>query len=126
VAERVLDLSNRRAALKRVLAKLPVVPEDVLRYRHLMELAQEAGLVPELHYAPTTTYRGGVETVYYLGLQRLPPLQRLLPCTFDMVFEKRTERRELLGGKTLRPGIREQPIETTRQRLLYMRSCEAR
>jgi len=77
-----------RAALKRVLAKRPVVPEDVLRYRHLMELAQEAGLVPELHYAPTTTYRGGVETVYYLGLQRLPPLQRLLPCTFDMVLQK--------------------------------------
>ncbi len=77
-----------RAALRRVMAKRPVVPEDVLRYRHLMELGQEAGLIPELHYAPTTTYRGGVETVYYLGLQRLPPLQRLLPCTFDMVFNK--------------------------------------
>lgn len=40
-------------------------------------------------FAPSTTYRGGVETVYYLGLQRLRFLQRVLPCTVDSLFTRR-------------------------------------
>ncbi len=77
-----------RLALKRVMAKRPVVPEDLLRYREIEVLARDAGLGCEIEFAPTTTYRGGVETVYYLGMQRIPPLQRLLPCTIDVVLTK--------------------------------------
>ena len=76
-------------ALKRVMAKRPVVPEDLIRYERLTELADACGLDAEVHFAPTTTYRGSVETLYYVGLQRLPFLQRILPCTVDIVFSKR-------------------------------------
>lgn len=76
-------------ALKRVMAKRPVVPEDLLRYPHLVELATDSGLDARVEFSPTTTYRGSVETVYYLGLQRLPFLQRILPCTVDLIFTRR-------------------------------------
>jgi Methyltransferase domain. len=77
-----------RLALKRVLAKRPVVPEDVLRYEHIRDLAHEAGLDTTVHFAPTTTYRGPTETVYYLAMQKLPILNKVLPCTVDLVFTK--------------------------------------
>ena len=76
-------------ALKRVMAKRPVVPEDVLRYDHLCDLARSEGLEAEVHFAPTTTYRGPTETVYYLAMQRLGFLNKVLPCTVDLVFTKR-------------------------------------
>lgn len=76
-------------ALRRVMAKRPVVPEDLIRYRKLEELADDAGLDARVTFAPTTTYRGAVETVYYLGLQRLRVLQKVLPCTVDILFTKR-------------------------------------
>ena len=76
-------------ALRRVMAKRPVVPEDLLRYRNIERLADECGLDAQVTFSPSTTYRGGVETVYYLGLQRLPFLQRVLPCTVDILFTRR-------------------------------------
>jgi SAM-dependent methyltransferase len=76
-------------AYRRVMAKRPVVPEDVLRYRHIASLADEAGLDAEVRHAPTTTYRGAMETVYYLALQKLRPLQDVLPCSVDIIFRKR-------------------------------------
>jgi hypothetical protein len=75
-------------AYRRVMRKRPVVPEDVLRYPEIVALAREAGLLADVRFAPTTTYRGPVETIYYLGLAKLPPLQRVLPCTVDFVFTK--------------------------------------
>ena len=75
-------------AYRRVMRKRPVVPEDVLRYPEIVRLAGDAGLRPEVRFAPTTTYRGPVETVYYLALSKLRPLQRVLPCTVDFVFTK--------------------------------------
>lgn len=77
-----------RLARRRVNAKRPAVPEDVLRYGHLVELAGRAGLAVEVHFAPTTTARGVVETLYYWVLQRAPWLQRVLPCTVDLVFTR--------------------------------------
>ena len=69
--------------------KRPAVPEDVLRYPEIERLGREAGLDVDVRFAPTTTYRGAVETVYYLGLSKVRPLQRVLPCTVDFVFTKR-------------------------------------
>jgi ubiquinone/menaquinone biosynthesis C-methylase UbiE len=77
-----------RLALRRVMAKRPVVAEDVLVYRHIQDLARQAGLETKIVYAPTTTYRGPIETFYYYVLQRVPALQRVLPCTVDFVFTK--------------------------------------
>lgn len=76
-------------AYRRVMRKRPVVPEDVLRYPEIERLAHAAGLTAEVRFAPTTTYRAPVETVYYLALSKLRPLQRVLPCTADFVFTKR-------------------------------------
>lgn len=77
-----------KVARWRLNRKRSVVPEDVLRYRQLARLAADAGLGCRITFAPTTTYRGAVETVYYLVLQKLPALCRVLPCTVDAVFEK--------------------------------------
>ncbi|HEY1738230.1 MAG TPA: class I SAM-dependent methyltransferase [Acidimicrobiia bacterium] len=76
-------------AYRRVMRKRPVVPEDVLRYPEIEQLGEAAGLATEVRFAPTTTYRAPVETVYYLALSKLRPLQRVLPCTADFVFTKR-------------------------------------
>lgn len=74
------------AAHRRVMSKRPTVPEDVLRYEEIVELAAAAGLTTDVQFAPTTTYRAPFETLYYLALQHVPALQRLLPCTVDLVF----------------------------------------
>lgn len=66
----------------------PAVDEDVLRYEHLAGLARDCGLEAEVRFAPTTTGRRPKETIYYFGLQRLPVLQRFLPCTADFVFTR--------------------------------------
>jgi SAM-dependent methyltransferase len=75
-------------AYRRVMRKRPVVPEDVLRYPEIAQLARDAGLVADVRFAPTTTYRGAVETVYYLTLSKVHFLQHVLPCTVDIVFTK--------------------------------------
>ncbi len=75
-------------AYRRVMRKRPAVPEDVLRYPEIVRLGAAAGLDVDVRFAPTTTYRGPVETVYYLALSKLTALQRALPCTVDFVFTK--------------------------------------
>lgn len=75
-----------RPAYWRVNRKRPEVPEDVIQYREMESLAAAAGLATTTMFAPTTTARGAVETVYYLGLRTIKPLQRCLPCTADFVM----------------------------------------
>lgn len=64
------------------------VVEDVLVPARLLELAREIGFDASIAYTPTLTLRGRVEFLYYLALGKLAPLQRVLPCTADLVFEK--------------------------------------
>jgi hypothetical protein len=73
------------------MAKRPVVHEDVLVYRHLAKLASDNGLETHVVFAPTTTHRGPVQTVYYLILRKLPALQRVLPCSVDIVFTRQAD-----------------------------------
>lgn len=75
-------------ALKRVNRKRPVVQEDLLRVQRMNELAKDAGLQVQRIGAPTTTYRAPLETIYYLVLQKVPPLRSLLPCSVDLIFTK--------------------------------------
>jgi ubiquinone/menaquinone biosynthesis C-methylase UbiE len=75
-------------AVKRVNRKRPVVREDLLRFRRISELAEDAGLHVQLITAPTTTFRAPLETIYYLALQKVPPLRSLLPCSVDFIFTK--------------------------------------
>lgn len=75
-------------ALRRVNAKRPEVPEDVLVWSRIRCLAREAGLELTIDRHPSTERRGRVETVYYAVLQALPPLRHLLPCTTNFLFAK--------------------------------------
>jgi SAM-dependent methyltransferase len=73
----------------RVNRKRPEVPEDVLRYRELEDLARQAGLEATTTFAPTLTNRGPFESVYYSVLGAVPGLQRVLPCTVDIVMRRK-------------------------------------
>jgi len=64
------------------------VVEDVLVPSRLHGIAREIGFDASVAYTPTLTLRGRVEFLYYLALGKLRPLQRLLPCSADLVFEK--------------------------------------
>jgi len=75
-------------AYKRVNKKRLEVVEDLLIYPEMKKLATQAGFTSELHFAPSLTNRGGKETLYYFTLQKLPFLQRWLPCTIDYQFTK--------------------------------------
>ncbi len=77
-----------RAALRFVNAKRDVVPEDVLRYRELVRLGKEAGLNVEVHFAPTLTNRGPIQTLYFLFLKKIPLLQHIFPATIDLIIRK--------------------------------------
>jgi SAM-dependent methyltransferase len=68
----------------------PVVPEDVLIAARIVELARSTGLETLVDYYPSLFKRGPAETVYYYILQKIPVLQRWLPCTANFVFVKTT------------------------------------
>lgn len=72
----------------RVKRKRPLVQEDALRYKHLARIGLDQGLEVQVIQAPTTTNRGAVESIYYLGLQRFPPLQKMLPCSVDIILKR--------------------------------------
>jgi SAM-dependent methyltransferase len=77
-----------KLAYKRVNRKRPEVPEDVLIYSKIADLARQAGLRPEIRFDPTTLNRGTVETFYYFALQKIPGLRSTLPCSADFSFVK--------------------------------------
>jgi SAM-dependent methyltransferase len=79
-------------AYRRVNRKRPEVPEDVLVTSRLGRLAHEAGLEMHVDYHPSLLKRGPFETVYYFVLSHLPLLQRLLPCSANIVFTKQKVR----------------------------------
>lgn len=76
-------------AYYRVNKKRPYVPEDVLVYTDVIQMARTAGFSKiELQFDPTLLNRGAIETVYFYFLQKIPGLRRLLPCTADYIFTK--------------------------------------
>lgn len=80
-----------RAAYWRVNRKRSEVPEDVIVHRKLAAMAKEVGFSASYNLVPHTMNRGLVETVYYAFLCRVKPLQHLLPCSADFIFQKRGE-----------------------------------
>ena len=79
-----------KIAYRRVNAKRPAVVEDVLRFKKIAELGRSAGFGVDVVFAPTTTCRAPLETLYYSAHRRLRWLNRMLPCTADFVFTKPT------------------------------------
>ncbi|MBC8123328.1 MAG: class I SAM-dependent methyltransferase [Gemmatimonadaceae bacterium] len=78
-----------RASHARVNRKRPEVPEDVLVYKKISEIASQIGLDTSIRFNPTLTNRGPAEFVYYLLLQKIAALRQYLPCTADFVFTKK-------------------------------------
>lgn len=73
----------------RVNKKRPYVPEDVLVYTDVIQLAQQVGFAKtELQFDPTLLNRGPIETLYFYILQKISGLRRFLPCTVDYIFQK--------------------------------------
>ena len=70
----------------RVNKKRPQVPEDVLITSQLRVI----GVYFEVDYYPSLMKRGPLETVYFSVLSRLPILQRILPCTINFIFSKKS------------------------------------
>jgi SAM-dependent methyltransferase len=77
-----------RAARWRVNRIRPAVPEDVLRTSKLRAMGADCGLSIHVDYFPSLLRRGPIETLYYALLARAPALQRLLPCTANIVISK--------------------------------------
>jgi len=78
-----------KPAYKRVNRKRPEVPEDILIYKNILNLANNAGFQKnKIQFSPTLTNRGPFETIYYYILQKIKFLQKLLPCTADYFFQK--------------------------------------
>jgi len=64
------------------------VPEDVLIVSELRSLARAAGLELTVDYYPSLSKRSAVATVYYSILRQCRLLQRILPCSVNLVFRK--------------------------------------
>jgi len=78
-----------KLAYKRVNAKRPQVPEDVLIYKNILKFANEAGFQKnKIKFSPILTNRDPFETIYYCILKKVKFLQKLLPCTADYFFQK--------------------------------------
>ena len=79
-------------AYRRVNARRPEVPEDVLRYQELVKLGEHAGVNVQIRFAPTTTNREPLQMIYYLAQQKIPFLKYILPTSIDFVIHKDNSR----------------------------------
>jgi SAM-dependent methyltransferase len=77
------------AAEKRVNKKRPDVPEHVLVPAEIVSMAESCGLGASYLFCTSVAHRGRFATLYYLALDTVPLLRRLLPCTAHFEFTKR-------------------------------------
>lgn len=78
-----------KIAYWRVNKKRPAVPEDVLVYKDMVNIAKTVGFeTTDFFFDPTTINRGPIEGVYYALLQKISCLRHILPCTVDYIFYK--------------------------------------
>lgn len=75
-------------AFRRVNRKRPHVPEDVIVFDHMLELARKVGLRGRFVHDLSLAKRGPVEMFYYWVLRRVPFLKDVLPATKDFIFVK--------------------------------------
>lgn len=68
------------------------VPEDLLLLSKLQTFAEDAGMSMTVVKDVTTTNRGPIQGIYYLILGKIKLLQRLMPCSVDIVFTKDDQR----------------------------------
>jgi hypothetical protein len=76
-------------AYKRVNKVRPEVPEDVLRYKEILNIAKETGFNKvKIIFRPILTNRRPFETIYYYIMGKIKFLQKILPCTGDYFLKK--------------------------------------
>lgn len=75
-------------AYKRVNAKRPQIPEDVLVYKNIASIARSLDFKVDIIFSPHLTNRSPKETIYFYVLNIVPILQNILPCTIDIMFTK--------------------------------------
>jgi len=75
-----------RWAYRRVNAKRPHVPEDVIVPAAMRRAARAAGLTCEVDYWPATLKRARRAALYYAVLATVPGLKVCLPCTANFIF----------------------------------------
>ncbi len=78
-----------KRAKARVNKKRHIVPEDLLIYPEMKKIAEELNLSYTLNFSPSTKNRSLVGAIYYTILSRLSALQKILPCTADLIFTKK-------------------------------------
>jgi SAM-dependent methyltransferase len=79
-------------AYRRVNRIRATVPEDVLVYPKIRQIATEVGFTVRVHFYPSVANRAPVPRLYYGLLSRMPLLQGILPCTANYEFTKRPAR----------------------------------
>lgn len=72
----------------RVNRKRPEVPEDVIRFKEILQVANKLDLDATIDFYPSIQKRGRFETIYFLILSIFPFLQRFLPTTGNLIFTK--------------------------------------
>jgi ubiquinone/menaquinone biosynthesis C-methylase UbiE len=77
-----------RLAVWRVNRKRPEVPEDVLVYRKMQQVARQVGFECRISFDTSLYKRAPFETLYYGALRAIPLLARMLPCTVTYHFVK--------------------------------------
>lgn len=77
-----------KMAYFRVNRKRPEVPEDVLIISEIASIAKNSGLIFKCDYYPSIVKRGPFETIYYTILKKFKFLQKVVPCTANIIFYK--------------------------------------
>jgi len=76
-------------AHKRVNAKRPHVPEDVVKYKEIGAMSKDIGYKKiEIDFDPDVSNRQPLPALYYAVLSKIKPLQRILPCTANIILFK--------------------------------------
>jgi len=75
-------------AKRRVNRRRPAVQEDVLITSKIWNMARGLGFGVVIDHYPSTTCRTPVEAIYYCLLARISILQKILPCSVNLVFTK--------------------------------------
>jgi hypothetical protein len=79
-----------RLAHGRVNRKRPDVPEDVLVYPEACKSRPRGRFEAAVEFYPSVLTRAPAALLYYSVLARLPWLQRVLPCTANFRFGRKT------------------------------------
>lgn len=76
-------------AKRRVNNKRDVVPEDLILYKKIAKLSADTNLDLKVMFSPTTKNRSFFGSFYYKILKQSIFLQKIFPCTADLLFIKK-------------------------------------